>query len=153
MAENTSECLVRLLAYVSSVHVAHWLADTVTNEHKVLGDLYDGMTGMTDDFAEVYMGKYGMVQFPDDAEIEDVRNAPCSKGLELVQRLQSEFKAGPDDDLLNILADMSTLLNKSRYLLKESRNAPRAIEEKYPKVADAVRRKFNDEEENEQEEK
>lgn len=116
---KTSECLVRLLAYVSSVHVAHWLADTVTNEHKALGDLYDEMTSLTDNFAEVYMGKYGMVDFPDDAVITDVTSAPCARGLELVEKLQAEFKVGKDDDLLNILADMSTILNKSKYLLKE----------------------------------
>jgi len=116
---KVSECISYLVAYNGSLQIAHWLADTVTNEHKALGDLYESMTGLVDTFAETYMGKYGMVTFPDDCEISDITDAPCSEGLDLVKDLQDNFKAGEDDDLLNILADMSTALHKAKYLLKE----------------------------------
>jgi DNA-binding ferritin-like protein len=148
--KDMSECLARLLAYVSNVHVAHWLANTVTNEHKVLGDVYDGMEGLTDDFAEVYMGKYGVISFPEDGKIEDITAAPITKGLEIVAHVQSMFEAGTDDDLLNIIADMMSLLNKSKYLLKES--VGKSPSEKYPKVADAISRKIEQEDDDKEEE-
>jgi len=122
MAEEYSvaDCVSRLVAYAGSLHIAHWLADTVTNEHKALGDLYDEISEQTDKFAEVYMGKYGEITFPKDAKITDVTGAPAGYGVTLVTKLQKEFTAGKDDELLNILADMSAALNKAKYLLKET---------------------------------
>lgn len=113
------DCLSRLVAYNGSLQIAHWMADTVTNEHKALGDLYESMVDLVDDFAEVYMGKYPVVSFPKEAVIEDITEGPASEGLEIVKDAQAKFKVGEDDDLLNILADMSSALNKAKYLLKE----------------------------------
>lgn len=117
---SVTECIARLVAYNGSLQIAHWMADTVTNEHKALGELYDSMVDLVDSFAEVYMGKSGVITFPKDGMITDIREAPCAEGLELVADLQGYFKAGADDDLLNILADMQSALNKAKYLLKES---------------------------------
>jgi len=95
-----SEGICRLVAYNGSLQIAHWLADTVTNEHKALGDLYEKMVGLTDEFAEVYMGKNGLIGFPKDAVITDITKSPAVAGLELVEELQEQFEAGEDDDLL-----------------------------------------------------
>jgi len=114
-----TECIAHLVAYNGSLQIAHWMANTVTNEHKALGELYDSMVGLVDTFAETYMGKYGVITFPRDGMIEDIHQAPITKGLEIVEYLQKEFSIGKDDDLLNIIADMSTALNKAKYLLKE----------------------------------
>lgn len=117
--KKPQECIPELLAYISSLHIAHWRADTSTTQHGILGDLYESMTDMVDEFAEVYMGKYGkMIEFPKSAVVEDV-NKPVSRGLEIVERLKSAFSSPKDDDLINILADMEIALNKSKYLLKE----------------------------------
>lgn len=118
---DVQECVPRLLAYIDSLHIAHWRADTTTTEHTILGNLYEGLTDMVDEFTEVYMGKYGkLIEFPSDAKIEDVSKKPVSKGLELINKIKPLFKAGKDDDLINILADMEIELNKSKYLLKEN---------------------------------
>lgn len=118
--EKVNGCLAELVAYNGSLQIAHWLADTATNEHKALGELYEAMIDLTDNFAEVYMGKHGVISFPDDTEIEDITDAPVAAGLQEVERLQGYFEAGKDDDLLNILADMQSALNKAKYLLKET---------------------------------
>ena len=57
MKESPDDTIARLVAYNGSLQIAHWRADTITNEHKALGDLYDTMVEKTDDFAEVFMGK------------------------------------------------------------------------------------------------
>lgn len=134
------DCLSRLVAYNGSLQIAHWKADTVTNEHKALGDLYDSMVELVDDFAEVYMGKYGVVSFPKDAMIEDITEEPASEGLEIVKDAQGKFKVGEDDDLLNILADMSSALNKAKYLLKE--NEPSEDKEESPEVRKSAESKL-----------
>lgn len=111
-----SECICSLVAYNASLLLAHWRADTVTNEHKALGDLYEKMSDLVDDFAEVTMGKYGLVDTC-SGKITTLKN-PAAEGLEIVEEAQGEFTVGQDDDVLNILADMSAALNKTAYLLK-----------------------------------
>ena len=111
-----SKCICSLVSYNASLLLAHWQADTVTNEHKTLGDLYDDMVYLVDDFAEVVMGKYGLVDSC-DGKITTLDN-PTAAGLEVVKEAQGEFTVGEDDDVLNILADMSAALNKAAYLLK-----------------------------------
>lgn len=113
---DCSELICDLVAYNASLNIAHWRADTKSNEHNALGSLYDALVGETDKFAEIYMGKYGVVSFS-TCELTDIKDAPA-EGLKIVEELQSHFKAGEDDDLLNSLADMSAALNKAAYLLK-----------------------------------
>jgi hypothetical protein len=113
---EVSDAVSRLVAFNAALQHAHWLADTTTEEHETLGALCETMTGLTDTFAEVYMGKYGPL---DDVNIliEPLDN-PTAEGLALVDDLQAQFAPGADDDVLNILADMQAALNQSRYLLK-----------------------------------
>ena len=116
--EGFDECLHELVAYNGSLQIAHWRADTITNEHKTLGDLYDTMIGLTDSLAETFMGKYGVIDFVSDIVIEDISEKPVAKGLEIIDDLYS-YMTDKDDDLLNIIADMEIALNKAKYLLKE----------------------------------
>lgn len=113
------ECLHDLVMYNAALQIAHWQADTITNEHKVLGDLYETMTGFTDTLAEIYMGKDQVIKFISDMVLEDVSIAPCAKGLEIIDELRQYCVQGEDDDMLNTIADMSAALNKAKYLLKE----------------------------------
>lgn len=118
--DNVDELIHKLVAYNGGLQIAHWMADTVTNEHKALGELYDSMIALTDDFAEVYMGKYGVMAFVPNIKIEDLGKSPCAKGCDLVYQICENFDEEEDSDLLNILADMKIALNKAKYLLKES---------------------------------
>lgn len=117
--KSVAECISYLVAYNGSLHIAHWLADTKLNTHKALGDLYESMVDLTDEFAEVYMGKYGLIEFPKDCCIEDITEEPATEGIELVSKIEGELNPKEDSDLLNITADMMIALNKAKYLLKE----------------------------------
>ena len=113
---DATQCLTDLVAYNGSLLLAHWRANTVTNEHRALGELYESMSDLTDDFAEAYMGKFAVL----GAATSSVSptTSPTADGLAVVQDLQKYFKMGQDDDLLNILADMTAALHKASYLLK-----------------------------------
>ena len=114
---TANDCICQMVAYNGALQVAHWMANTVTNEHKALGDLYDSMVGLIDTFTETYIGKYGMITFK-PMKLENVSKTPCAKGLVLAEDLKS-YLSEDDDDLLNIVADMFTALHKAKYMLKE----------------------------------
>ncbi len=112
---------IELLGWLDNVKVAHWQADTVTNTHRALGDLYDAAAGLVDDLAELAMGKSGSREFVSQQVlvIPNVGLAELlAEGLEIVAECRTECAAGVDDDLLNNLADISATINKAKYLLK-----------------------------------
>jgi hypothetical protein len=111
--------LFNIIAYNGGLQVAHWLANTINNEHKALGDLYEAMVGLVDILAESYMGKNGVISFVKGTKIADVSGSPCAIGLKLVDELESCLYMEEDAELLNITADMRNALNKACYLLKE----------------------------------
>lgn len=106
--------IAQLVAFNGALQIAHWEADTKSNEHKALGELYDAMVGLTDKFAEAFMGKNGVIKCPERVALVELTN-PTAQGLEIVEGLKGEVEG---DDLLNILADMEGALNKAAYLLK-----------------------------------
>lgn len=113
--------ICRLAAEVAALQIAHWGADTVTNEHRALGDLYDTMQELVDDFVEAFAGKTGIL--PKTGRVVEVTveldNAKLlSRGLALIEETRSALPASANEDLLNILADMEAAYSKAKYLLK-----------------------------------
>ena len=121
----TDSALSKLVAFNGGLQIAHWKADTKSNEHKTLGELYDDLIDLTDKFAECFMGKYGVLSETAQT-IPDLLN-PTEDGLELISQMREEFKEDSDADLLNILADMDTALNKAKYLLKSNMKTEKPI--------------------------
>lgn len=114
--KTVPDCVGKMMGFNTALQMSHWQADTVTNEHKALGDLYGALVGLLDEFAEVYMGRYGALEFQ-KIQVEKLKK-PCSEGLEIVEELKEEL----DEDqigLENIVADMEIALLKAKYLLKE----------------------------------
>lgn len=120
--------IAALLGYVSALRIKHWNADTKSNEHKAIGELYEALDGLLDDYVETFLGKTGgtVEEGLESCECED-NSSLISKGRELVAEQRDALSVGDDDDLLNILADMDGSLNKAAYLLKA---APSAASEK-----------------------
>ena len=113
--------IISLQSLAVNVQIAHWQADTLTSAHETLGELYASITGLTDSLAEVAMGKNGSIEFP----AETIAITPNAKygeliasGLTVLSDIRAELKTPEDDDLLNIVADLSAALNKAKYLLK-----------------------------------
>jgi DNA-binding ferritin-like protein len=111
----------KFLGFSTATRVAHWNASTVTEEHEALGDLYGSFASLIDTFAEIYLGKKGgKVSFTSSTCPHDDNAALLECGQAEVTHQRSLMKPGVDDDMLNILADMDTAINKARYLLKVS---------------------------------
>lgn len=110
-----------LVGFNAQLQIAHWQADSITNTHRALGDLYERMIDFTDDFAEVALGKDGDRAIA-SAMIGVISNVSSSdlliRGFDILEAIRAELEAGEDDDLLNIVADMSAALNKAKYLLR-----------------------------------
>ena len=108
-----------LVGWLANLHIAHWLADTQTNEHKTLGDLYESADGLVDEFVEVALGKQLTVPLSCKCSLGPVDpRKHLDEGLGLVERVRAKLKVGEDDDLLNLVADLSGAINRAKYLLK-----------------------------------
>lgn len=113
--------ITALVAFNTNLQLAHWQADTVTNVHRTLGDLYEQTVDLVDKLAEVFMGKRNDRTFL-NADIKLVAGADVKEllavGIQAVADARTGCTAGEDDDLLNILADISSAINRAKYLLK-----------------------------------
>ena len=109
-----------LMAFNANLQLAHWQADTRTNVHKTLGDLYGTMQELTDTFAEVVLGIDRNVTF-EKATILLTPNVTLgeliSTGRGLVGAIYKEIPLN-QPDVQNIVADMLAAINRAAYLLK-----------------------------------
>ena len=119
--------ILSLLQFNTNLQVAHWKAPTKTNEHSALGDLYEKMSGLTDDFVETYFGSVGSRDIEcdnEEGECEIEINQFIEPlmllegGLSVIRELRSELTED-NEDLKNILADMQGAINKTLYKLQD----------------------------------
>ena len=113
--------ILQLVAFQTNLLLAHWQADTLTNAHKALGDLYAEVSEKIDELSEVSMGKDNDREFPE----ETFQIAPDLAlpelfyfGLGAVAAFRETCTPGEDDDLLNIAADISAAINHAKYFLR-----------------------------------
>ena len=108
-----------LLGFTVQIHVFHWLTTSFA-QHKALGDLYDGIHDLTDNFMEVYMGKYGRNIGTNTASMITYNSANVSDSISAFESfligLSNELDP-TDTDLLNIRDEMLSLVHTTQYLL------------------------------------
>lgn len=119
--------ILNLVQFNTNLQIAHWQAPTKTNEHSALGELYEKMLSLTDEFVETYFGTVGNRELSVDneegeSEIEIVQGIEpallVQGGLSVIDELKKDLPEG-SDDLANILADMRGALNKTAYKLQD----------------------------------
>ena len=112
---------IQLLGFRDNLHVAHWQAPRKTNEHAVLGELYDAILPMIDELTELAIARDGDVEFS-AVSIAITNRAPYAEllagGLSLVAEVRGTFTAGEDDDALNILADIAGEIRRAAFKLE-----------------------------------
>ena len=121
MRSNNGQQLVAMMGFHATAWLSHWTAPTKTNEHAALGELYDSWGDNLDKLAELCMGKarsrdLPTAQLPLKAETNYA--ALIKTGLGLVTAFRFACEPGIDDDVLNVLADMSHSLNLAAYKLQ-----------------------------------
>ena len=107
------------LGFVMQIHVYHWLT-TSFSQHKALGELYDGIHDLSDNFMEVYMGKYGRNIGANTASVINYNTSNLNETIASFEafliNLTNELEP-TDTDLSNIRDEMLGLVHKVKYLL------------------------------------
>lgn len=101
-----------LLASRDAMHLAHWNS-RIYSEHKTLGEYYEGILGLTDEFVEAYMGANDRLRIVvPETKVENGR--PHLMGL---RKIINSERDKYDTQLQNILDEMLALIDKTLYLL------------------------------------
>lgn len=117
--------LQTLIKFQDQIRIYHWQTTSYA-QHKALGDLYDGISGLTDDFVESISGRCAQhVQFKSSLVVtcDPYKDLPTtvSKLNEFAAFLRAGLAtavdAASDTDLLNIRDEMLGLVNRTLYLL------------------------------------
>lgn len=120
-SEDLHTLILDMVGHNSRLQLAHWRADTQTNEHEALGDLYDAMVGLVDKLAEVSMGKDSNRNFSSVDVTLDPDTTPKDLLQEmkaLAEKIMTKVKADGADDLQNITADILENINRTQYKLQ-----------------------------------
>lgn len=103
------------------LRIFHWQSDTYA-QHKAFGKAYEELSGLIDDFVEVYSGKYGKPRAKLKYNIslsnfEGDYDEFIDSSLVFLDNLNADLNENKDSDLLNIRDEMKAVLNRLKYLL------------------------------------
>jgi DNA-binding ferritin-like protein len=108
--------IITLLELRDKAHICHW-ETTSYSQHKALGKFYDGLLDLLDTFVETYMGKYGRMNLSGLAELKLLNPEQIiDETYYTVEDIEKQIDT-KCTDLLNILADMKGLCNRTKYML------------------------------------
>jgi hypothetical protein len=118
----SAEIVTLMLTLRNQIKIYHWQTIKYPR-HKATDDLVDKLDDNIDKFVEVYMGKYGRIDFKGKTACIKIHNFQDKQGpiyLEsavkwLTQKLPRYLK-NTDTDLLNIRDEILADLNRSLYL-------------------------------------
>lgn len=124
--KNVSEVVAGLQELFNQVKYFHWQTKSLA-QHEALGDAFDDMEDLIDDFVEIAMGKYGRPSTKNQKlemfDLEDVDIMDWTSGVvDYLISFDDVLDDVEDTDLLNIRDEMMAVFNKVKYLLtlKES---------------------------------
>jgi hypothetical protein len=70
-ADPVMDFIMCSLSAVTDTHIMHWTTDRYS-QHQALGEFYDGLSDLIDEWAEAFMGKAGVLtKFPTQCSIMD----------------------------------------------------------------------------------
>lgn len=97
-------------------HFQHWATDSFA-EHMALGEYYEEIIELVDDYAEAYMGKYNQLKtFPQDFHVSENPVEYLTTVKDFVEKSRQHL---PDDtELMNIVDEIADLINSTLYKLR-----------------------------------
>lgn len=111
------------LGIQSQFKVFHWQTQSYS-KHIAYGGVYDTLSGLSDEFMETYMGKYGRIALDGEADailLGNIGEVNIEEFLETITEFLLSFNhkldSNRDSDLLNIRDEMLGAINKLKYLL------------------------------------
>ena len=100
-------------------HRAHLLSSSYS-EHMALGDFYEGIIEIADDFAETCQGYYGKFDvIPSRLAVSGKIDAILEKHLALIESLRDALDGKRDRPLQNIIDTACALYARTLYKLRE----------------------------------
>jgi hypothetical protein len=116
------EDLVKLFFHMNlNIKLYHWQTKSYAR-HKATCDLHAILASLSDQFIEVYMGRYGRPEFSENFPImvkelsdKDAKDL-IEEYITVLKKEVSKYIKSSDTDLMNIRDEMLGELNKTLYL-------------------------------------
>lgn len=117
------ELIIKFITLQEQFRILHWQTKSYAR-HNAYGGIYGELNGLIDDFIEIYMGKYGRVEFASGQGNIILQNSDVlglnnflNEHLDFLISLTNSLDSQKDSDLLNIRDEMMSQINKLKYLL------------------------------------
>lgn len=117
------ELIIQFFTLQQQFKVLHWQTKS-HSRHIAYDQIYSSLGELIDDFVEIYMGKYGRVEFSGGEGSIILKNTDSLQlnnflkdNIEWLKSLNEKLKSDNDSDLLNLRDEMMGEINKLRYLL------------------------------------
>ena len=117
------ELIIKFITLQQQFRLLHWQTKSHA-QHIAYGDIYDSLDELIDSFMEIYMGKYGRVEFTNGegsitlSNLSNLNlNTFIKDNIKWLKNLGVKLNQTNDTDLLNIRDEIMSSLNKLRYLL------------------------------------
>jgi hypothetical protein len=116
--KHLSEIVSVLFLSREQAHRAHLKTKSYA-QHVALGDFYDAVVDLADNFAEVSQGTYGLLpDIPYKPPVKGAIDDVLEELLECVEDCRGKFDKPCDGPLLNILDEIGALFAKTLYKLR-----------------------------------
>lgn len=117
------ELIIRFITLQQQFRILHWQTKSHA-KHMAYGGIYESLDGFIDEFIEVYMGKYGRINFESGEGTIILKNTDSldlnsfiKDNISWLKEMSQKLNDSNDSDLLNIRDEVIASLNKLRYLL------------------------------------
>lgn len=116
MNEEVAEFVSALLHSSTVTHFMHWSTNS-DPVHRALGEYYEQIIELTDNFAEAYMGKYDQLKkFPEEFHTGDDPVKYLTSIKDFVEESRKELPQ--DSELQNIVDEIADLINSTLFKLR-----------------------------------
>lgn len=115
--EKEVAAFVSVLLHSSTVtHFMHWATDSYA-KHQALGEYYDAIIELVDEYAEAFMGKYGQLKtFPEDFHLSEEPVDYLNSIKDFIE--QSREHLPKDTELMNLVDEIADQVNSTLYKLR-----------------------------------
>lgn len=116
MNEEVAQFVAALLHSSTVTHFMHWSTNSYA-AHQALGEYYNEVIELVDNFAEAYMGRYDQLKkFPADFHNAD----DPKKYLESLKSFVEEARTHlpQDSELQNLIDEIADLINSTLFKLR-----------------------------------
>jgi len=123
MNEMKEQLLINFTTLQTQFRILHWQTKSFAR-HEAYGKIYNALNDLIDGFVEIYIGKYGRVEFASGEGTIVLKNINVlglneflNQNIEFLVAMTGALNSEMDSDLLNIRDEMLSEINKLKYLL------------------------------------